>query len=140
MECKNCKKEFIPIHLRDQLCSDGCRREIARKRATSFYITNKERILSRQKNPEGRVKHSRNARRQRMRIKLKIANLLGGKCLNCGLVITEDNWVVFDFHDVSKDLKEKDPHFSRSSCFWKANLKNLQLFCANCHRLKHLVV
>lgn len=67
--------------------------------------------------------------------KIELIKALGGQCATCG---TKDIRVL-DLHhiDPSKKVKATKNHWTWLSRFkdWKANNDNLEILCANCHRV-----
>lgn len=73
--------------------------------------------------------------------KLKWAKYLGGKCSNCGIEITVDNYCIFDFHHLDPSKKEYSVtqllrNFTSEEIL-KTEIDKCVLLCANCHRLEH---
>lgn len=74
----------------------------------------------------------------RRKIKKKeVASLLGGKCYDCGLQLTDENLCVFDLHH--KNLSDKEYREDwRSPTMTKKILEGkILLLCSNCHRMLH---
>ena len=65
------------------------------------------------------------------------AKLARGSCLDCGLVVTVENAVVFDFdhRDRSQKSSRASGLHSRPQAF-RAEIEKCDLRCSNCHRLK----
>lgn len=67
--------------------------------------------------------------------KNEIIKLLGGKCVNCGNADAR----VLDIHHKDKTKKIRPPklHYTMENRLkeWGNNIKNLELLCANCHRI-----
>lgn len=63
----------------------------------------------------------------------------GGKCIDCELISTDFNYVVFDFHHL--DPMGKDFDWGKLRLFsWERIKKELDkciCLCSNCHRLRH---
>ena len=106
--CKTCGK--ISKH---RYCSDKCRRNYWDKNGYTIY----------------------NRKSRYWKRKMAIINDLGGKCVKCGF----DDYRALDIDhiDPSKKVRPKDGQYVWSRRFkdWAANKGNLQLLCANCHRL-----
>lgn len=68
---------------------------------------------------------------------LKCMNLLGNKCVNCGIA----NIAVLEFHHINKKTKYKEVSIlCRLSSDWfliKQEVLKCQLLCCNCHKLRH---
>ncbi len=68
--------------------------------------------------------------------KMEIIKNLGGKCSRCGM----DDFRCLDIHhiDPSRKQRPKDGSYTMSRRLkdWSANPDNLELLCANCHRLE----
>lgn len=76
---------------------------------------------------------------QSKQLKLKYAKYLGGKCQRCEIPITEDNYVIFDFHHLDPSTKEfniSSIHFTDEDKI-KSEVDKCILLCSNCHRLEH---
>lgn len=72
--------------------------------------------------------------------KLEWARYLGGKCSNCGIEITENNYCIFDFHHIDPSEKEYGIAHLFNNCSeekLKAEVDKCILLCTNCHRLEH---
>lgn len=63
----------------------------------------------------------------------------GGKCVDCGIVSTTNNYFIFDFHHLDPNKKD----FTWAKCKlrkWESVLLELDkciLLCSNCHRIRH---
>lgn len=82
------------------------------------------------KHGAARHKHPRNWAR-----KMEIIHSLGGKCSACGF--DDIRAIDIDHIDRSKKVKKFKTgwNWSRRFSDWAANVGNLRLLCANCHRL-----
>lgn len=86
------------------------------------------------------VSNNINAKRCHKNRKLRLISSLGGICVDCGLVATEHNSVVFDFHH--RDSSQKEFTITQK-LRWKKfeeliiECSKCDLLCANCHRLRH---
>ena len=71
--------------------------------------------------------------------KIKYIKYLGGKCSNCGIQLTDENYSIFDFHHIDPSTKEfvwtKLRLLNESKILQE--LDKCVLLCANCHRLVH---
>ena len=105
--CRNCGK---PSDIR--FCSPECQKQFWN---TNGYVLQKQR---------------RNWER-----KIELIRALGGRCTRCG----NDDMRVLAVHHINPDTKvqAKDKHWNWSRRFtdWAANQNNLELLCANCHRI-----
>lgn len=75
--------------------------------------------------------------RQRVELKKKLIELKGGKCEICGW---SGHQVAFDFHHLNpneKEWKNKGGEWVLKKYREEVSLKELQLLCANCHRILH---
>ncbi len=63
----------------------------------------------------------------------------GGKCVDCNLLATDQNYVVFDFHHMDPSKKEFNwgkLRLRKQSVITK-ELDKCICLCSNCHRLRH---
>lgn len=95
-----------------------------REKQKQHYLNNREEIRA-----------TANARRKKL--KEHIVNLLGGKCITCGIT----NHILLEFHHIDPSSKEFD--LSKGLGYnWRSlerlenEAKKCELLCANCHRLK----
>ena len=75
-------------------------------------------------------------RRSRWKQKQELLQRLGGKCVTCG--IADIRVLDIDHIDASKKTKpdlKKYPSYIRFA-LWEKDMGNLQILCANCHRIK----
>ena len=75
------------------------------------------------------------------KLKVKVIKLLGGKCINCGLIYNGKNACVFQMHH-RDPLKKEIAVNTRTLVYyaWSKILKEMKkcdLLCANCHFTKH---
>lgn len=76
---------------------------------------------------------------RRIRLRLALIALAGGKCKDCGLEATVRNYYNFEFHHL-KDDKEfnlSSIHNTKSWDMLKKELYKCDLLCTFCHRGKH---
>lgn len=110
-ECPNCKKNVSGR----RFCSDDCRIAYWGKR-----------------DPERR----QTRRKGYWQRKLKILEVLGGKCVRCG----NSDIRVLDLDHIDPDKKNKPAHRNYPTpirvALWEKEMDNLQILCANCHRIK----
>ena len=74
-------------------------------------------------------------RRRNWERKLALVAGLGGKCAKCGF--GDHRALDINHIDPTTKMRPKDGHYNWSRRFadWKANRGNIELLCANCHRL-----
>jgi len=67
--------------------------------------------------------------------KLELIAALGGKCVKCGF----DDYRALDINHINPEnkVRPKDGSYNWTRRFkdWAANMDNIELLCANCHRL-----
>jgi 5-methylcytosine-specific restriction endonuclease McrA len=68
--------------------------------------------------------------------KTAVITELGGKCVRCGI----DDRRVLEIDHLDPEAKLRPPHRMYSTPIriklWRQEMGNLQLLCANCHRIK----
>lgn len=69
--------------------------------------------------------------------KAMFVELLGNKCSKCGIIATNENLVIFDFHHINPDEKDFDISSRQRKFIKEIRSGKIQLLCANCHRLEH---
>jgi hypothetical protein len=80
-------------------------------------------------------------REYHVRLRKKALDILGGKCVDCGLEETEENSGLLDFDHIKRSSKKRKTE-SSSETFRRVvyrgatACKIIQLLCPNCHRLK----
>lgn len=73
--------------------------------------------------------------------KLKLITMLGGCCQTCGIIASNENLAIFDFHH--KKSSEKDFNLGQNTIGDKAfsvvvqEAQKCEVLCSNCHRLYH---
>ena len=108
-KCQNCGKES-----KIRYCSDQCRK--------NYWNTHSYHIFK---------------RKYYWVKKFQIIKELGGKCRKCGV----EDYRMLDINHIDRKLKgiPKDKRKTYTWTFrikeWRSNMKNLELLCANCHRL-----
>ena len=106
-KCKACGK---PTQLR--YCSRQCQRDYWNK--NDYHIYKKKRMQERKK---------------------ELIDYLGGCCKLCG----NNDIRVLDIHHKNSTLKKRPPHLhytvGNRLREWDKNKENLELLCANCHRI-----
>lgn len=106
--CKNCgKKTLQPLY-----CSNRCRKDYWNKNS---YIAHKK-----DKNWER---------------KIDLIKKLGGKCVKCG--ISDIRVLDINHKDPLKKERPTDRKYNWTRRFkeWNKNFNNIELLCANCHRI-----
>ena len=86
------------------------------------------------------VEREPNRRQQRRKIywdrKIAILQALGGRCLHCGITDVR----VLDLDHIDAGKKNKPAHRNYPTPIriklWEKEMGNLQILCANCHRIK----
>jgi hypothetical protein len=108
-KCKTCGK---PVESKAVYCCDQCRKDYWNK--NDYQIFKKKRIWKR---------------------KTELIEKLGGKCVKCG--ISDIRVLDINHKDRNKKVRPKDGKYSWHRRFkeWDKNIKNLELLCANCHRI-----
>lgn len=131
------KKNYnISYNGETQICS-CCKKE---KPKEDFYVRskNKSNIQSICKECN-KKKYNKNRNEKGLKEKYNLLLEKGGKCANCGLEVTLNNTVVFDFHHLDENTKTFSITTSRS--IKKEDLyteiKKCIILCSNCHRLHH---
>jgi len=75
------------------------------------------------------------------KLKVKVINLLGGKCKDCGLIYNGENACVFQVHHKNPSKKEIVVNTRTLINYaWskiEKEIKKCCLLCANCHFIKH---
>ena len=156
--CTNChiKKELndFPVSSRTKdgkrtQCKE-CHNEKRRNKARQNGVLSRQeyRIQMNQRKEDHKL-HTKHMEQQRGRRavlrrhqkKLEFINLLGGKCIRCGIK-PSSKWPVtcFEFHHSNPDKKETHiANFINRGQWTKAlnELKKCTLYCANCHRAIH---
>lgn len=109
-ECKYCGKSLGENELR--YCSKKCRNLYWRK--NEYQLIKKKRIWERKK---------------------EIINKLGGKCVKCD----NSDIRVLDINHIDRNKKIRPQNgiynWSHRLKEWNSNVDNLELLCANCHRI-----
>lgn len=95
-----------------------------------YRIKNKERIREYNKT---RLQRTRERVQDR---KIYLIQYKGGKCMQCGIQLNENNWIIFDFHHVGAKDFNMAP-FTRNMVDLKKEADKCILVCANCHRMIH---
>jgi len=74
--------------------------------------------------------------------KIKFVKSMGGKCEDCDYSYTGENLAVFEFHHLDSNKKEFewDKLRQKGDIKIKKELDNCALLCANCHRMRHVVL
>lgn len=94
-------------------------------------------IRSKQHHKKTKVLKNTKTREKRRASKAMLIEHRGGMCESCGIIATEDNQCIFDFHH----LHSKDVGISKLLTSSKEiQLKEVDkciLLCSNCHRIEH---
>ena len=135
--CKRCKKEFI-THRNSPYCNQKCyllarwgtaKCQNCGKDSKIRYCSLKCRKEYCNKNDYKIFKKSYHWNK-----KLEILKELGNKCIKCG----NEDLRVLDINHKDRKKKERPKHsytWSWRIKEWRKNMKNLELLCANCHRI-----
>lgn len=90
------------------------------------------------RNLKSRIEYSKNFSYKR---KIKLIELKGNKCKNCGLTYDGKNGCVFDFHHRVREEKRTAISLAKINFHSWAKIldeaEKCDLLCANCHRLFH---
>ena len=74
--------------------------------------------------------------KRRVNKKLKVVELMGGKCVDCGY---NKSAYALELHHIDPSTKEYEPSQLISRLSWDKIYKEMEkceLLCANCHRIK----
>lgn len=130
------RKYNLTFNGETQICS-CCKKE---KPKEEFYTRsrNKSNIQSICKECN-KKKYNKNRNEKALKEKYDLLLLKGGKCSNCGLEVTLDNTVVFDFHHLDENTKTFSITTSRNTKKEDlyTEIEKCTILCANCHRLYH---
>lgn len=109
-----------------------------KERQKENYLANRDKLLEYQRayrasNKEKILDRTRNKRRQRLELGIK---LLGGKCVRCN---GQFDPCQYDFHHLNPDDKDFTigENVLVSEEKFINEVKKCILLCANCHRLEH---
>lgn len=78
--------------------------------------------------------YQQNLRERRLEIKLHLQQILGARCVSCGL--TDHRLLDFDHIDPKKKTMVISQSLGKPLEMLLEEIKNCQLMCPNCHRLK----
>ena len=126
--CKVCG-EIFPINRGGQnrkYCSKACAKKASAKRTLKWH----------QENPEAMKKYNENRfvkvpgcwREKYRKERIESIELLGGKCVVCGVV--NMNWLHIDYKPTTNGKPYRHPRHLK---YIKENLKDFRLLCANHH-------
>lgn len=148
LKCLSCEKGFeAHAHRADKAryCSRECYREHRFRKESRCPTCGKKPPAGRRfcttDCQRGHWNRREGERYERRRLgywtrKLALVSALGGKCLHCG--ISDPRVLDIDHIDASK--KNKPAHRGYPTpirlTLWAKEMGNLQLLCANCHRIK----
>src|SRR3972149_205391 len=102
-------------------------KEKRRKYARDFYAKQRTNPKIRKDKSES---SSKSQKRRRIELRNQFIEFKGGKCERCG--ITDER--VFEIHHINGREKWEQ---SRITTLTKVDWKELQLICANCHKIIH---
>ena len=139
--CAKCGKEFKYRPYRPaKYCSRKCYLEarfyvggkciVCGKKARILYCS--EVCRKKYWNKHGYAKHKKKYYWDK---KISIIKTLGNKCSECG----NNDIRVLDINHIDRLQKKRPSHGTYTWSWrlkeWKGNMKNLELLCANCHRI-----
>jgi len=140
--CENCKKEYnvFPCHKDSKYCSKDCYISKRWGQKTCKFCNKK--IIGRrycnEKCQRGYWNINDYHLNKKKRIwdrKMEIINKLGGKCIKCGI----DDFRILEINHIDRSKKKRPQNrqynWTRRLKEWNENIDNLELLCANCHRL-----
>ena len=142
-KCKRCGKVFISDpRFKAEYCSMSCYHKTRWKstgkcktcgnavKNKSVYCSDRCRKDYWNKNEYQLIKKNRNWERKEELIKR-----LGSKCVKCG--ISDIRILDINHKDPSKKERPKDRKYNWTRRFkeWNKNFSNIELLCANCHRI-----
>ena len=142
-KCERCKKEFRKYNYRpSKYCSAECYllARWGKRNCPNCGKKSKIRYCSKKCQQDYWDKNGYRIYKKAQRFlerKLEIINLLGGKCVKCGI----NNYKVLDINHIDRSKKRRPTDKKRVYTWsfrlneWKENIKNLELMCANCHRI-----
>lgn len=128
-KCRCCEKPFVVSERADanrQYCSQACARLAARKGSVVWLRLHPEKHAEYSRNAKNKNPHVWRDRRRRDRA--TILEILGGKCLVCG--VDNPSWLHVDYIPTTKN--ERYRH-SRTLKFVRANITLFRVLCANHH-------
>lgn len=110
--CLECGKDIIG----KRFCTDECRISYWNKRASAY---------------------GEKRRKKYWKEKIAILDSLGGKCVQCG----NSDVRVLDLDHIDSSKKQYKSEYRSAKTplrlrLWREEIKNLQILCANCHRIK----
>lgn len=107
-----------------------------RSRSEAIKLSEAKRNKFGEKNPNWK-----NGVSNKIEFKLKLTHYAGGKCKDCNILASENNYSIFEFHHL--DPNQKDFAIGETRILKKsqeevyAEIDKCVLLCANCHRLRH---
>lgn len=149
-KCRYCKREFISSRKHKYYCSEECyknnRMKWKKKYNREWCKNNPDKVKkSAQKyrqSKKGKERNERYYREHRKEIRkrtnlwvqkrrLKLINILGNKCQNCGYNKYNE---ALQFHHINPEEKESGDDWKRKSF----DISKVVLLCANCHIEEHI--
>lgn len=127
--CKTCNKEFVVKERADanrKYCCQKCSRKAYAKGIGVWNKLHPEKLIEYRKRSEdkNKIRWRENGRNERK----KIIEILGGKCIVCG--VKNQHWLHVDYIPTTRNEIHRHP---RNLKFVSANLKLFRILCANHH-------
>ena len=97
-----------------------------------YRILNKDKIKDYEQTTQRKESNAKRIRRK----KWHLIQLKECKCIKCGLIATEENSCIFDFHHIKNKTMNLAP-FTAPLERLVNEIDNCILVCSNCHRLIH---
>lgn len=123
------KKAITVVKKGNKLC---CRCKIEKHKSEFYFSVNRY---------SGMCKpcHIKNSVKKQSDKKKYIIEYKGGKCRHCGVVSTDNNYIIFDLHHRDPSTKERNGtklvNWGLIKLMKEAD--KCDLLCSNCHRLEH---
>lgn len=127
--CRHCGKMFPIVTRSDanrQHCSKACAKSHNAKRIKEWHDDNPEKMN--QYNANRVSKKPTVWQEQRRKDRLTIIELLGGKCVVCG--VNNPNWLHVDYIPTTRDQPYRHPRHLK---YIREHLELFRLLCANHH-------
>ncbi len=141
--CVLCKKEYQPWRKTQKFCSNKCYILSRWGKEYKCRFCGEETTGTRFCNPKCQHKFwNKNiyrllSKKRYWLRKKEIIEKLGGKCVKCGAT----DYRILDINHIDRKLKRRPTNKKRTYTWtyrikeWNRNIKNLELLCANCHRI-----